>query len=112
MSFRGPVFIVVVFAVDRLGPRRRSFTTSWQTHCSLNYRPPATLFTASDAAAPGPVVLSARPGSESVLLAVNRVSEQASAHFGDAGGKWQYPCRAKEPGVCPPLRSRPEGTLN
>ena len=45
-------------------------------------------------------VVCARPGSGSELLAVNRVSEQASAHSGATGGKWQYPCRAKEPGVC------------
>ena len=36
---------------------------------------PATLFTFSDTAAPGPVVLFARPGSGSGLLSVNRVTE-------------------------------------
>ena len=34
------------------------------------------------------------------MLSVNKVTEQASTLFGAAGGRWQYPCRAKEPGVC------------
>ena len=72
-------FIVVVIAVDLLGTRRRS---SNGLTSALNRSTPAILFTFSDAAAPGPVVLFARPGSGSKLLSVSRVTEQASIHFG------------------------------
>ena len=77
-------FIVVVIAVDRPGTRRRS-SNGLTSARSLST--PATLFTFSDAAAPGPVVLSARPGSGSELLLVNRVTEQASTHVGAAVGR-------------------------
>ena len=78
-------FIVVVIAVDRLGTRRRS---SKGLTSARSLSTPATLFTFSEAAAPGPVVLFARPGSGSELLSVYRVTEQASTHFGAAVGTW------------------------
>jgi hypothetical protein len=61
---------------------RHSPSVVQRTHVSFNRSTAAILFTFSDAAAPGPVVLFARPGSGSKLLSVSRVTEQASIHFG------------------------------
>ena len=76
-------FIVVVIAVDRLGTRRRS---SDGLTSARSLSTPDTLFTFSDAAAPGPVVLFARPGSGSELLGLNKNAKQASTQYGAVRG--------------------------
>ena len=89
VSFRGPEFFVVVFAVGRHSCR--SFSTSCQTHGGDPLRTPDTLCAFSDIAAPGPDVLLARPGSGSKLLSAYRVTEQAEVPISSRCGKLVVP---------------------